>query len=74
MPSAKTSQDIEKPFPDRLMSQKCPTPRSEPKSGTLWTREVGHFSLLLIDEQDITKSKLFDIGLPNLNLKTGKQL
>ena len=74
MPSFKTSQDIEKPFPDRLVSQKCPTRVVQPKSGTLWTREVGHFNLLLIDGQDITKTKLFDIGLPNLNLKTGKQL
>ena len=74
MPSFKTSQDIEKPFPDRIVSQKCPTRVAQPKSGTLWREEVGHSSLLLIDEQDIIKTKLFDIGLPNLNLKTGKQL
>lgn len=74
MPSPKTSPDIEKPFPDTLASQKCPTRVVQPKSGTLSREEVGHFSLLLIDEQAITKAKLFDIGLPNLNLKTGKQL
>jgi hypothetical protein len=74
MPSPQTSQDTEKPFPDKLVSQKCPTLQSEPKSGTLWGQEVGHFSSLLADGQIVTETKLFDFGLPNLNLKTGKQL
>ena len=74
MPSPKTSQDTEKPFPDKLVSQKCPSRVVQPKSGTLWREDVGHFDLLLIDKQIITNTKLFDIGLPNLNLTTGKQL
>lgn len=49
MPSPQTSQDIEKPFPDRLVSQKCPIRVVQPKSGTLWRSEVGHFSSLLAD-------------------------
>lgn len=67
MPFPKTSQDTEKSFPDRFVSQKRPTPQSEPKSGTLWRGEAGHFGLLVIDKQAIINIKLFDLGLPKLN-------
>ena len=55
MPSFKTSQDIEKPFPDRLVSQKCPTRVVQPESGTLWSEEAGHYACYSLTDKSLPK-------------------